>query len=190
MSAKSFQHVSSDTSCSSSLLESVKVLNHSINSHSFALNEGFPMLICGNIITAITEQLDDTKSHYQFKIYPVVGEHQTDGRKNEESDYVIVRLVNERTVAVFELKLHVGRSITGAAKDDLAQLFYEGKLVCKSDKNVYEKLICVYANHNDWHVFVMDYSGVLLRCKEYHSFQHLHEDIVCKLIVDLVRRID
>ena len=130
------------------------------------------------------------ESYYQFKIYPIVGEHQTDGRKNKESGYVIVRLVNERTVAVFELKLEVARAITGAAKDDLSQLFYEGKLVCKSDKNFYEKLICVYANHNDWHVFVMDYSGVLLRCKEYHSFQHLHEDSVCKLIVDLVRRID
>ena len=58
--------------------------------------------------------------------------------------------------------------------------------MCKSDKNDYEKLICVYANHNDCHVFVMDYSGVLLHCKEYHSFQRLHEDIVYKLTDDII----
>ena len=126
---------------------------------------------------------------YQFKIYPTVFKHPTDGRKDEDSGYVIIRIVNKQTVAVIELKLEVAKTITGGAKDNLAQLFYKGKLVCKDENKDYTKLLCVYANHATWHIFVMDYSKLTLCCEEYYSYPLPEESVICKVICDMVHQL-
>ena len=178
-----------DTESSSGVVDSIKTVNHSINLYGTPLNEGFSTLICGNIIAGIMAELNKPQK-YKFEIDPIVFKHPTDGRKDKKSDSTIIRIVNKRTVVVIELKLEVCAAITGGAKDNLAQLFYEGKLVCETEKKNYTKLLCIYANHTTWHIFVMDYSKVTLCCEEYYSYPLLNESVTCKLISDMVHHIN
>ena len=77
--------------------------------------------------------------------------------------------VDKTSVAVIELKLLVGEDITAGESDSLVQLFYEGYLVCMEEGTHYEELLCIFANHHNWHFFVMDMSKVIKTCKFYCS---------------------
>lgn len=90
---------------------------------------------------------------YSFEIFPIVYKCADNHRKDKRSDYVILKLRNKRTIVVVELKTLVGTQLTGDDKDAIAQLIYEGYLVCHDEKDHYKSLICVYANHASWHFF-------------------------------------
>ena len=96
--SKARTFISPDTTSSSGVVGSIKIVNHSINLYVPQLNEGFPHSICGNIIAGIMAELNIVSKKYQFKIYPTVFKHPTDGRKDKDSDFVIIRIVNKRTV--------------------------------------------------------------------------------------------
>ena len=65
---------------------------------------------------------------YSFEVFPVIYHHPEDHRKDKKSDYVLVRLRNNRTIAIIELKTAVYPVINADDKVGLAQLFYEAIL--------------------------------------------------------------
>ena len=135
-------------------------VNDVIKSYSVAANEGFPTLQCGNIISLIARELNG----YRFVVYPIVYEENSDHRK---ADYILIKLVNRRTVAVFELKLKVGTTLCNDDKNPLAQLFAEARLVCEREES-YRDFICVYGNQDTWHIFVLDMT-LPLEVKTYYQ---------------------
>ena len=149
----------------------VAQVNKFIAENSLPMNEGYPMLVCGNMIAYLTSKLNSTrgKQSYRFSISPIVYEVPTDHRKDKQADYVILKIHNKRTIAVIELKLLVSASITAADKDHIAQLIYEAYSVCMQEGTDYENLLCIYASHDMWHFFLMDMSKVTKICKSYFS---------------------
>ena len=126
------------------------------------LNEGFPTICCGIVLLHIVDHLHrQEEEKYQLIIYPVVKTF-IDRRKNKRSDYVLIRLMNKRSVIVFEIKLSVG-SVISACKESL------------------ETMICVLADHANWHILVID----LRQPFSISEYFYLHQpkiEILCSLI--------
>ena len=153
-----------------------------------ALNEGFSMVCCGIMLLHIVDHLHTTdQDEYTLMIYPVVKMFE-DKRKNKRFDYILMRLVNRRCIIVFELKLSVGTIISGC-EDSLAQLFLEVKYAVEKDKDPYSKMVCVLADHENWHILM-----IRLRCPfEVLQYYFLHDpdiDVLCSLIKTLATDID
>ena len=66
-------------------------VNNYIRNSSLAMNEGYPMLICGNIAAFIVNKLNASTRNYRFDVFPVVYEAQ-DHRRDKCSDYVVLIL--------------------------------------------------------------------------------------------------
>ena len=142
--------------CSSKDVETYKYLLELANKRLSPLNEGFPTLYCGITLLHIVDYLHSQEGEkYQLIIYPVVKTFSDD----KKSDCVLVRLMNKRSMIVFELKLNVGSVLTGC-KDSLAQLFLEAKYAAEKDwkggSDTYPTMVCVLADHDNWHVLVVD----------------------------------
>ena len=129
--------------------DDIAQVNKFIAENSVPMNEGYPMLLCGNTIAYFTAKLNSArgKKSYKFCIYPTVYDVPTDHRKDKQADYVIIKIHNKRTIAVIELKLLVSVSITAANKDHIAQLIYEAYSVCMQEGTDYKNLLCIYASH-------------------------------------------
>ena len=120
-----------------------------------ALNEGFSTVCCGIILLHIVDHLHTTEQDkYKLMIYPVVKTFE-DRRKNERSDYVLMRLVNKCCVIVFELKLSVG-TVISACEDSLAQLFLEVKYAVEKERSCYTTMVCVLADYENWHILLIN----------------------------------
>lgn len=142
-------------------------MNNMIIQNSVFLNEAFPTLLCGNIIAALTQFMNDQhpredgRKSFQFRVLPVLKEAK-DKRKSQKSDYVIIRLINEKTILLIELKRSVGNPLSEDDNDNLAQLFYEAIVVHRNEEK--EKLFCVYSNSFTWHIFEMNMSLAKPKC--------------------------
>ena len=154
--------------------ENVSMTNTMIIKNSLPMNEGHPTQVCGNIVAFTVETLNnmapqtkDTKQCYRFEVFPVIHSCLEDRKHDKKSDYVIMKVINARTLIVIELKLDVGNSLTGADKDHLAQLFYEAHLVCHQEKCCYPKLLCIYADHKNWYFFLTDMTKDTKNCLSY-----------------------
>ena len=136
--------------------DDIAQVNKFIAENFVPMNEGYPMLLCGNTIAYFTAKLNSArgKKSYKFCIYPTVYDVHNH-RKDKQADYVIVKIHNKRTIAVIELKLLVSASITAANKDHIAQLIYEAYSVCMQEGTDYENLLCIYASHDMWHFFLI-----------------------------------
>ncbi len=127
------------------------ILNNSIPS-----NEMFSNHVCFNVLCATVQYLNsltNTKT-YRVETEPVVMETPDDHRRDKNS---VMRIVNKRTVAVIEVKLRVSNSLTGADKNNLAQLLYECNLI-QERENRYTDIVAIYANHDNWHFFLINFS--------------------------------
>ena len=83
----------------------------------------------------------------------------------------------------------VSNDLTGGDKDNLSRLFYEAHLVCQNEKENYERLICVYAIHCNWHYFLMDMSKVKKECVSNLKGSDLAPQVVCTIISDFILQI-
>ena len=150
-------------------------------------NEGFPTILCGIMLLHIVDHLhsQEDERKYHLTIYPVVKKF-SDERKNKKSDYVLVRLSNERSMIIFELKLSVGAVIAGC-KDALAQLFLEVKYAAEEDRSSgrrYDTMIGVLADHVSWHVLLIDLRKPFRVLQYFHLNDPQIEDL-CSLIKQL-----
>ncbi len=122
--------------------------------------EMYSSIICYYFLSHSIEYLNSQNSDTEnYRIH--VQSPAKDRRNDKKSDYTIYRVVNERTVAVIEVKLGVSSSITAMDKDYLAQLFYETHLVHVTENRKYKKRLAVYASHNSWHLFLLQHIGCL-----------------------------
>lgn len=157
-----------------------------------AHNEGFPTILCGIMLLHVVDHLhlQEEEQRYQLTIYPIVKKF-SDERKNKKSDYVLLRLRNKRSMIIFELKLSVG-SVIGACKDSLAQLFLEAKYAAEKDWNnglYYQTMICVLADHDHWHIFLVDLRQPL-SVLEYFYLHDPQIESLCSLIKQLSLNIE
>ena len=114
----------------------------------------------------------------KFELISVPSDH----RKDKDSDYVIVRVRNSRTIAVIELKSSVSFRLGDGDKDSIAQLFYEVNLVCHEEKN-YSYIIAIYGNYATWHLFWMDYSHLITKVvKGYLNLSNIDPLTLCSAL--------
>jgi hypothetical protein len=59
-------------------------------------------MYCGTELVHIAHHLGDK---YKIKIFPNITEDLVDQRKSKKSDYVIIRLVNEKTVMMADWRV-------------------------------------------------------------------------------------
>ena len=120
-------------------------------------NEGYPMTVWTIIVEFLTESLNTMhgKGTYLFSIYPVIKPNTKDHWKDKKSDFIILKIKNRQTIIVIELKLSVG-CLTGADKDSVAQLFSEGYIISNEESTGDHNLLCIYTNHEVFHVFDMN----------------------------------
>ena len=112
-------------------------------------NEEFAILCFSLFISHLAAHFED----YFVKVFPVV--------KANPSDYTLVKLNNERTVLVCEIKFRIGQEVA-ALSLDFAQLFLEESDVVGTDKDenhYYKHLIAILTNHLTWHIMVLHVSS-------------------------------
>ena len=87
---------------------SVKELTQLVLSRCASRNEAYSLIAASNILAFVVDCFAKRySSQFTFKVLPVVFSVPSDHRKDKDSDYVIVRLRNKRTIAVIELKSSV-----------------------------------------------------------------------------------
>ena len=146
-------------------------------------NEGYSMLICGNFLVHIVDELqkNESKKKYELTIFSVILKNLGDRRYDKRSDYVIFQLKNQRCLAVIELKLSVGSALA-AKKKELAQLFLETHYAHLNDEqSKYRHLLSILADADNWHIFIVDLRTPLNICKYCFLFQPAIP-ILCKTI--------
>ena len=152
---------SSTSICTTEDVKEFTSVNHIIKRRLLAQNEAFTVLICGNILAHIVNHLQSPSDNtYCIKIFSIVKEVIEDARKNKKTDYVIIRLINQRTVVVIELKPVISEGI-GYLEKELAQLFLEVYYARKEDTKSsfpypYQSMLAILSDRNTWHVFVLD----------------------------------
>ena len=120
-------------------------------------NEEFAVLCLSLFISHLAEHLED----YYVKVFPVIKVNQNDRCSIKRSDYSLVRLNNQRTVIVCEVKFGITQEL-GALSQEFAQLFLEVFYVISTDREKncdYKHLIAILADHLIWHIMVLDISS-------------------------------
>ena len=139
----------------------VQEANQLILSVCMSRNEAFSLIIASNLLGFAENCFEkDFSSKFSFSVLPVVYPVQTDHRKDKESDFVMVRIKNKRTIVVIELKSTVSAGFGDGDKDPLSQLFYEMYVVCQEEGKNYKDLIGIYGNYCTRHLFLMDCSVI------------------------------
>ena len=148
---------SSSTLCTSEDVQAFTHVNEIIAKQFLVQNERLPTVVCGNIVVHIVDHLQfPTVNTYSVKIVSVVKEVVADARKNKKTDYVIMRLVNQQTVVVVELKPIISKDL-GYLEKELAQLFLEVYYVQKEDtKCIYQYMLAVLSDRQTWHMFILN----------------------------------
>ena len=162
---------SSSTLCTSDDVKEFTHVNEIIAKRFLAQNEGLTTLVCGNILAHIVDHLQSpTDDTYSIKNFSVVKEFVEDVRKNKQTDYVLMRLVNQRTVVVVELKPIISEDL-GYLEKELAQLFLEVYYTQREDtKCSYQYMLAVLSDRKTWHVFILN---LRLPIKVKHYYQWL-----------------
>ena len=119
-------------------------------------NEEFAILCSSLFFSHLAEHLED----YYVKVFPVIKANPNDRHSNKRSDYSLVRLNNQRTVIVCEVKFGITQEL-GALSQEFAQLFLEVFYVVSTEKKNcdYKHLIAILADHLIWHIMVLDISS-------------------------------
>ena len=137
--------------CKSTALQ----INQTISSCSDPTNEGQPVLLCGNLIGHIVEECNEQFGRMicKFEIFSRVTD-EPDKRQNKETDYSIFKVVNRCTYIVIEVKLSVGRRLTTADQDSLAQLFLEAVYIWKKEGSSEQNniVLCILTDGTSWHM--------------------------------------
>ena len=156
-------------------------------------NEAFTVLICGNILAHIVNHLQSPSDNtYCIKIFSIVKEVIEDARKNKKTDYVIIRLINQRTVVVIELKPVISEGI-GYLDKELAQLFLEVYYARKEDTKSsfpypYQSMLAILSDRNTWHVFVLDLR-LPMTVKNYYMYSKPTISEICTGIRTLIKQL-
>ena len=85
----------------------------------------------------------------------------SDRRSEKWSDYTLIKLINERTVLICEIKFGISQEVA-VLSQEFAQLFLEVFYVVGTDKDenhYYKHLIGILADHLTWHIMVLDISS-------------------------------
>lgn len=139
-------------------------------------NEGYPQVLCTTIIAHILKKLNEGTENkpYRFEIKPIITA-EIDSRSNKETDLSIIRVYNQRTYVIIELKLAVSPTISGDSKllNDISQLLLKSIYIHETEGRGYSKLLCVLSDGLAWHFFLMDMSRKPLEVLTYISLHDL-----------------
>ena len=179
---------SSTSICTTEDVKEFTSVNHIIKRRLLAQNEAFTVLLCGNILAHIVNHLQSPSDNtYCIKIFSIVKE---DARKNKKTDYVIIRLINQRTVVVIELKPVISEGI-GYLEKELAQLFLEVYYARKEDTKSsfpYQSMLAILSDRNTWHVFVLDLH-LPMTVKNYYMYSKPTISEICTGIRTLIKQL-
>lgn len=169
--------------------QSAESMHKLIIENSKPLNEGYPTHLSGNLLALTTSKLNELckKKKYKYHMYPVVYGYEGNHKKDKRSDYIMLRLLNHRTVLIMELKLSA--TMTPQGKDDIAQLFAEASLIYEEEGQLYEKLLCIYGDYKNWHAFLMDMRKPI-KVLEYYIIDNFTPIYVCTILCSLVNQIE
>ena len=180
---------SSSTLCTSEDVKEFTYVNEIITKRFLAQNEGLTTLVCGNVLAHIVNHLqspsDDT---YCIKIFSVVKEVIEDARKN---NYIIMRLVNQRTVVVVELKPIISEDL-GYLEKELAQLFLEVYYAQREDTKSsyqYQYMLPILSERKTWHVFILDLLRLPIKVKHYYMYSKPTISEICTGIRTLIKQL-
>ena len=184
---------SSSSICTTEDVKEFTGVNHIIKRRLLAQNEAFTVLICGNILAYIVNHLQSPSDNtYCIKIFSIVKEVIEDAQKNKKTDYVIIRLINQRTVVVIELKPVISEGI-GYLEKELAQLFLEVYYARKEDTKSsfpypYQSMLAILSDRNTWHVFVLDLR-LPMTVKNYYMYSKPTISEICTGIRTLIKQL-
>ena len=184
---------SSTSICTTEDVKEFTSVNHIIKRRLLAQNEAFTVLICGNILAHIVNHLQSPSDNtYCIKIFSIVKEVIEDARKNKKTDYIIIRLINQRTVVVIELKPVISEGI-GYLEKELAQLFLEVYYARKEDTKSsfpypYQSMLAILSDGNTWHVFVLDLR-LPMTVKNYYMYSKPTISEICTGIRTLIKQL-
>ena len=184
---------SSTSICTTEDVKEFTSVNHIIKRRLLAQNEAFTVLICGNILAHIVNHLQSPSDNtYCIKIFSIVKEVIEDARKNKKTDYVIIRLISQRTVVVIELKPVISEGI-GYLEKELAQLFLEVYYARKEDTKSsfpypYQSMLAILSDRNTWHVFVLDLR-LPMTVKNYYMYSKPTISEICTGIRTLIKQL-
>ena len=151
--------------------------------HCASRNEAYSLIAASNLLAFVVYCFDKLySSEFTFKVLPVVFSCPSDHRKDKDSDYVLVRLKNQRTITVIELKSSVSSRIGDGDRDSIAQLIYEVKLTCQEEKKYYSDVIAIYGNFHTWHLFWMDFSLATKKVKGYLVISEIDPLTLCSAL--------
>ena len=120
-------------------------------------NEEFAILCFSLFISHLAAHFED----YFVKVFPVVKANPSDRRSEKRSDYSLIKLNNERTVLICEIKFGISQEVAELSQE-FAQLFLEVFYAIGTDKDenhYYKHLIGILADHLTWHIMVLDISS-------------------------------
>ena len=175
------------TPCNLEALQIIKAVNVVIENNSLPENEGYPTILCGNIIAHVANELNGglAKCNYWFRILPVILPHPENHRRDKKADYVLVKIQNKRSLVICELKLMVPCAVTSENHKELAQLFLEAYYCHQHDSSKgmeYEQLLCILGSHEHWHFFLVDVRIPLKVITYYKSKSKPEENVICETI--------
>ena len=158
-------------------------------------NEGYPQLICENIMAQTVYNLNRQagRTEYRFLIKPIVKE-ESDSRQNKFTDIGLHRvlLYNERTYVIMECKASVGAVLTGGETimNDVAQLFLEAIYMHKEENaklrppKQYDCTLCILTDSMSWHCFLLSLRGKPITIHKYIKISEEQNDLTVKSVVD------
>lgn len=131
------------------------------------------MLLCGNIVAHISSVINKANcGTYQFVAEYKVYEDQTDSRRDKRTDYAILKLFNQYTVLIMELKANVGIDILSVDRTLLAQLMRFVEANQKEEK----KIVAVYGNYTVMHIFIIN-TRTPFACEKYCTIEPQHTKV-------------
>ena len=160
-------------------------------------NEGYPQLICENIMAQTVHNLNRRAGckEYCFIIKLVVKE-ESDSGQNKFSDVGLHRvlLYNERMHMILECKASVGAVLTGGDNimNDVSQLFLEA-IYMHAEENAklraaqqYDFIVCILTDSMSWHIFLLNLRGKPITIHTYIKISEEKNDLTVKKVVDLL----
>ena len=174
-----------------------KVAASMVQDTTVPANEGYPQLICENIMAQTVHNLNRraVRKEYCFIIKPVVKE-ESDSRQNKFSDVGLHRvlLYNERTYVILECKASVGAVLTGGDNimNNVSQLFLEA-IYMHTEENAklraaqqYDFIMCILTGSMSWHIFLLNLRGKPITIHTYMKISEERNDLTVKKVVDLL----
>ena len=158
-------------------------------------NEGYPLLICENIMAQTVGNLNRRagQKRYGFLIKPVVKEGYVSQQK-KFSDIGLHRLLlfNARTYVILECKPSVGMLTGGPIMNYVSQLFLEAIYMHKKENEEltadkqYQSTICILTDSRSWHIFMLNLCVKPITIQEYIMLFEEKNELIVQKVVDLL----